>query len=272
MEMDKLFSKYKGKVPTIVLEHNKDYYEVIDWVRGYEVDYDRISSGGNTIEMIVEAFSKLGEYITFRLRVEASEREDIKVEFSKLEIEEALPDIENMSEEEQYEVAKNFIMRLTEKMKKENEENKGQVGTHCDNCGRNDLPLSIVVDMTKGKRTFICSVCQHKSADRSQGEMSLKQYDKLIGEMEAKLAEMELMIASHDMPKVPKGLEKFAFTPVTIYQSFQAQLAYLKSERIKLISELEFRSKLERQLSQSIEEEDFEKSALLRDKLNSLKD
>jgi len=141
----------------------------------------------------------------------------------------------------------------------------------CTNCGREGQTLTIYVNASSMKTNYICVTCQAVAMAKSIH--NIQELDDLIKDYERMGANMEDMIKNHpaDMPEVPKGLEGLAQTPVTAYKDILLTLAELKSRRVELLIQKGGEAMLEYELKKAVETEDFEKSALLRDKLKKLR-
>jgi hypothetical protein len=110
------------------------------------------------------------------------------------------------------------------------------------------------------------------AAGMAKSFRSVKKLDKMIAEYEKLAQNMEDIIRSvPEKPKMPKGLEAFAHTPLTAYKDIHIALAELKSRRMELLIMKNGEYRLQYELDKSLEAEDYERSAALRDKLNRVK-
>jgi hypothetical protein len=69
------------------------------------------------------------------------------------------------------------------------------------------------------------------------------------------------------MPDVPESLQQFAFTPLSTYKTVQVILAELKSLRMEALTAEDSETRLKYELKKSLEAEDYNRSAEIRDKL-----
>jgi protein-arginine kinase activator protein McsA len=142
--------------------------------------------------------------------------------------------------------------------------------TKCTECGQPAKGMLTMFNISKMESKTICGRCRaKKSALRFT---KLKKLDKEIAEYE-KLAGMYegLISRNPEMPVVPEAIQGFAMTPLTIYSEIQDFLAAYKSRRMELITQEGSETRLKYELKQSIEKEDYERSAVIRDKLESKK-
>ena len=136
----------------------------------------------------------------------------------------------------------------------------------CSKCGRTDLTLTMFANISSGEKGALCPICMR--GDKSK---SLQELDEELTRYE----ELEVMYANlikdiPEMPEVPAGLEGYAMTPLSAYRGIQATIAHLKTQRMELITQAGSKERLEYELKQSLEKEDFEKAAEIKGKLDSL--
>jgi len=260
---------------------NDKIFKEIDWNRPYEVfdqqDLANIFSSPKGNETIyaytVRAWNTQGQYILFGLKIIVGQApDDLQIGFSEISIIEEDEDeasTEDDSDDEDA-MAREYMIKLTEKLKTSRERQGSEYGKRCTSCGRNDLNLSIMVNAELGETQFVCAVCLSKNQNKTQNR-TLEDVNKEIVETEKMIADMEEIISTVEMPDLPDALEKFAVTPLSLYKSFQAILANLKSERMEILNSMDTETKLNVQLEIAIKNEDFEQSAIIRDKLNNLK-
>jgi protein-arginine kinase activator protein McsA len=136
----------------------------------------------------------------------------------------------------------------------------------CTKCGRTDLTLTMFANISTGEKGALCPICMRKDSTRSLKELDneLKEYEKL----EKMYA--ELIQSSPEMPDVPDALSAYAMTPLSAYRGIQATIAHLKTQRMELMTKTGSKERLEYELKKSLEQEDFEKAAEIKNQLDSL--
>jgi protein-arginine kinase activator protein McsA len=138
----------------------------------------------------------------------------------------------------------------------------------CTTCGEKAEGMIIMLSMSTMKPSYICSKCQARESNSRQN--SVEELDQRIKEFEELSLKYEKLIEQMpEMPSIPKGLESFAMTPLTQYKGIQYQLAEAKARRLELLTEKDSATRLEYELKKSLEEEDYERSALIRDALKA---
>ena len=126
--------------------------------------------------------------------------------------------------------------------------------------------LTTYVHVPTGQTDFICPKCQ--ALDATDDLKSPDEMDKAIAELEAISKNLESIISRMpEMPDVPKGLESFAFTPLSMYKSVQESLAALRTRRVELMTRQGSTERLNYELRQAVERGDFEEAAKIRDAL-----
>jgi hypothetical protein len=145
----------------------------------------------------------------------------------------------------------------------------------CTVCGRTDLPLTITINASTMTKKTICSVCMRNGGPSGQAKkkkVNLKQLDKEIAEYEKLAKKFEEMIKDRpEMPELPAALAQYAMTPMSNYKSIQAILADLRAQRMAAMTDMNSEVRLEYELKKSLAAEDYEQSAVIRDKLNKKK-
>jgi hypothetical protein len=145
----------------------------------------------------------------------------------------------------------------------------------CTVCGRTDLPLTITIEARTMTKKTICSVCLHNVGPSGEGKKKkgdVKKLDKEIAKYEELSKQFEEMIKEMpEMPDLPDGLSQFAMTPLSSYKSIQAILGDLRAQRMAAMTDMNSETRLEYELKKSLEAEDYEQSAIIRDKLNKKK-
>jgi protein-arginine kinase activator protein McsA len=145
----------------------------------------------------------------------------------------------------------------------------------CTVCGRTDLPLTITIEARTMTKKTICSVCMHNGGPSGEGKkkkVNLKKLDEEIADYEKLAKKYEEMIKEMpEMPKLPKALAQYAMTPLSNYKSIQAILGDLRAQRMAAMTDMNSETRLEYELKKSLAAEDYEQSAVIRDKLNKKK-
>jgi hypothetical protein len=100
----------------------------------------------------------------------------------------------------------------------------------------------------------------------------VKKLDEEIAEYEKLAKKYEEMIKDRpEMPKLPAALAQYAMTPMSNYKSIQAILGDLRAQRMAAMTDMNSEVRLEYELKKSLAAEDYEQSAVIRDKLNKKK-
>ncbi len=136
----------------------------------------------------------------------------------------------------------------------------------CSVCGRTDVMLLTSINVQSMQSDRTCLVCQMRKSMHDGDDLSV--FDKMIEELEEMSERLERLInLAPKMPEPPEGLQQFAFTPLSTYNTVQAILAELKSLRMETLTADDSETRLEYELKKSLEAEDYEQSAEIRDKL-----
>jgi hypothetical protein len=183
----------------------------------------------------------------------------------------AFKDYQKAKDEGNLESLKDFE-HLKDKNAKPQQEFKGD--NQCTRCGRTDLPLTTTIEARTMTTQKICSVCMASggASGKKKKKLSLKRLDQEIAEYEDLARKYEQLIKDRpEMPKIPAGLESYAMTPLSNYKSIQAILADLRAQRMAAMTEMDSTVRLEYELKKSVEAEDYQQSAEIRDKLNKKK-
>ncbi len=144
----------------------------------------------------------------------------------------------------------------------------------CTVCGRTDLPLTITINASTMTKKTICSVCMHNGGPSGQTKkkVNLKKLDEEIADYEKLAKKYEEMIKEMpETPKLPAALAQYAMTPLSNYKSIQAILGDLRAQRMAAMTDMNSEVRLEYELKKSLAAEDYEQSAVIRDKLNKKK-
>jgi len=111
-----------------------------------------------------------------------------------------------------------------------------------------------------------CMICQMRESLPAREDLST--FDKKIEELEAMSLQFEGLIRlMPEMPKLPDGIEQFAFTPLSAYKTIQHMLAEMKCLRMEALITDDSKVRLDYELKKSLETEDYEQSAEIRDRL-----
>lgn len=134
----------------------------------------------------------------------------------------------------------------------------------CSVCGRTDVLLMTSINEQTRQSDLACLICQMRELLRDGGDLSM--FDKKIEELEEMSRRLERLInLTPEMPNVPGSLQQFAFTPLSSYKTVQAILVELKSLRMEALTVDDSETRLKHELKKSLEAEDYERSAELRD-------
>jgi len=140
----------------------------------------------------------------------------------------------------------------------------------CTICNKEKNDLMTYVNEETQKKDYVCTECQinNNTANSTQSDVEeeIRLIENLIDDMEIKFSDPKLLNM-----EVPPGLEALAFTPKKMFLSAYESLALLKLKRMELKSLMPREKYLEEELKIAIEKENFEKAALLRQKIEDLK-
>jgi protein-arginine kinase activator protein McsA len=140
----------------------------------------------------------------------------------------------------------------------------------CTNCGAEGETLVTYIHAQTGKTDLICGRCQAK--DAANGYKTVAELDSAILKYEKIGSDLEDLIASGiEMPDVPKGLESFAHSPLTMFRDVQFSLAALRTRRVELMTHQDSSQRLNYELKKAIENSDYEKAAKIRDAMKAEK-
>jgi protein-arginine kinase activator protein McsA len=146
------------------------------------------------------------------------------------------------------------------------------------------LPTRSASPKSKKATDLLCESCKKtvqpskKEADEADADepdtpKMLKERLKYLNKMSK---ELEDMILTHpdlvgqtedDLAELPESIQAYAFTPVKSYKMVQFLLAITKGEYMDSIVKQDSEARLKKALETSIKEEDYLKSAKLRDKI-----
>lgn len=136
----------------------------------------------------------------------------------------------------------------------------------CSICGRTDTMLMTGINELTQQSDLACLICQMRDALRDGDNLNV--IDENIEKLEEMSGRLERLInLAPEMPNVPGGLQQFAFTPLSTYKTVQAILAELKGLRMEALTAEDSETRLKNELEKSLEAEDYERSAEIRDKL-----
>jgi protein-arginine kinase activator protein McsA len=150
-----------------------------------------------------------------------------------------------------------------------------------------EQPLSPRSATPKNKKAtnLLCTACKKRIEPSKTGEDNAAETDetdtpKMIKErlkyLKKMSKELEDMILTHpdlcgqtedDFAELPEIIQAYAFTPVKSYKMTQFLIAITKGEYMDSIMKQDSAVRLNKALENSIEEEDYRKSAKLRDKI-----
>lgn len=160
----------------------------------------------------------------------------------------------------------------------------------CIMCERS-VPPGSATSKSKKATDLLCDSCKKaiqpskKKEDDADFEANEAETPKMIKErlkyLKKMSKELEDMILTHpdlvgqaeeDFAELPEIIQAYAFTPVKSYKMVQFLLAITKGEYMDSIVKEDSEARLNKALETSIEEEDYRKSAKLRDKIKEKSD
>jgi protein-arginine kinase activator protein McsA len=244
----------------------KDYYEKIDFDKGCKFLDDALPhfvpahyrERKDALNLFVKATLKDGDICHFLIHtIFTMEKGEIQVGIADVP-DKAMKAYEKAKERGQLEPKKEYT-----------DDNQ------CTVCGRTDLPLTITIEARTMTKKTICSVCMHNGGPSGQAKkkkVNVKKLDEEIAEYEKLAKKYEEMIKDRpEMPKLPAALAQYAMTPMSNYKSIQAILGDLRAQRMAAMTDMNSEVRLEYELKKSLASEDYEQSAVIRDKLNKKK-
>jgi hypothetical protein len=259
-----------------------DQADKLDFDKGYELLDDEMKNyvpqnylqRKDAFNLFVKAHLKTGGSCRFLIHaIFDMDRGEINVGIADVPDEPLFEPKMEMDDEDIEEMALNLLKQFTAKIKSGELKRPDDNTPNCSRCGRSDLPLTITIDATNLKTQKLCSVCLQNggvTGEKSK-KKSVEHIDKEIEELEALSIKYEELIKNQPVSDdLPPALARFAITPMSNYKSIQAMLADLRAQRMAAMTTMESQIRLEYELKKAIEEEDYEKSAELRDKLNRL--
>jgi transcription elongation factor Elf1 len=265
-----------------------DYADTIDWNKGYKILEDEIKPlltekylRKDALTLLISATQHSGAprrfliHMIFKMQVEL-----IKVGAMDVP-EEArqLADPSTMKMKEIYglgEYGQTAMMMF--RMMKTARQKKGTIKPldntpNCTICGRSDLPLTITINATTMEAGKVCSVCMSKqgSSPNPKKKVDIKKLDKEIEKLEKLAKDYEQLIMDQPTASdVSPELAPYAMTPMSSYKSVQALLADARAERLAALTAMNSEVRLKYEMNKAVAEEDYEKSAKLRDKLKKI--
>ncbi len=136
----------------------------------------------------------------------------------------------------------------------------------CTQCGQRGLGIAAFANTAGGKTDYKCDRCMAKN--QAQSIKSVREIDELIAQYEKLDKTLEDIIKQLPQPlDIPKGLGGFAMSPMSSYKSVQIFLAELRPRRMELLAEVENESRLQYELEKALKDEDYDKAAEIRAKL-----
>lgn len=278
-ELLKLEKHIRKNYKTITEIHNPDVHALIDWSQPTVVvndvfeehfpaeDHEKLAV------IVVEVMDLDGDTGYYAIKLEFIHN-DLDITVSNLyctdDVMDEGVDIENRSIVTSC-IGK-YILSNMLKAAKNRPEMTNELKTVCSGCGRSDLQLNIMVNMSQSKTDYLCAVCLSRSRNEEQEddetkleelETSIKKTKKMIKRLEKDLPKMK-------MDEYPPEIEMFAITPMSMYKSFQAMLAEYKVQKMKILTRMDNPSKLKMELKKALKNEDFELAAVLRDKIERM--
>ncbi len=144
---------------------------------------------------------------------------------------------------------------------------KNDVCSQCGQVATGYASAAFVSPSQPGTPFILCGRC---AADQHASTLhSIEEADQFIADAIEQIAVLEKIISkSPKMPEVPEGLGALAMTPLTVYRTLQAHLAAFKSRRLTLITEAGSEERLQYEIRQAIEAEDYELAGKLQKQLD----
>jgi protein-arginine kinase activator protein McsA len=140
--------------------------------------------------------------------------------------------------------------------------------TNCTRCGQAAEGMLTMVNTNNRAASTVCGKCRAQEA--ALAFTKLKELDKEIAKYEELAGMYEgLVTRNPKMPEVPESIQAFAVTPLTLYGEIQDFLAAYKSRRMEIMTQEGSETRLQYELKKSIEKEDYERSAVIRDTLEA---
>lgn len=142
---------------------------------------------------------------------------------------------------------------------------------NCTICGAAEEGMLTMFNLSSQQSTVICGRCSAKAA--AQEYSNPDKIEKYLVELREMATFYEELIKTiPEMTEVPKELSAIACTPLTEYRKIQYMIAEYETHKIELITQKESMERLNYELKKSIEKEDYQKAAEIRDKLLEKKD
>ena len=138
----------------------------------------------------------------------------------------------------------------------------------CIRCGKEEKGMVTFVNADTMEADRICLSCQAKEMTTSISE--IRKIDEMIAQYEELNSSYEGLIKKMPKMEVPEGLESIAMTPLSIYKGIQATLSGLRVRKMELLAEKGSRERLEHELKEALEKEDYERSAQIKQLLDKM--
>ena len=147
----------------------------------------------------------------------------------------------------------------------------GESQMKCSQCGQEADSITTIVaseDMTSDR---LCFDCLAKNLTKTIDD--LEEVDRTIAAFEEQAQKLGEMLKNNPTPvDVPEGLQGFAMTPMSVYKGAQSTISQLKVRRMELLTSAHSKYRLEYELKQSVESEEYERAKELWEKLQQFAD
>jgi hypothetical protein len=147
---------------------------------------------------------------------------------------------------------------------------KEEINKKCSGCGRSDMSVTTYVHHKTQKAHYLCMICA--SSQNQPAQRSVESIDDELRELEKLSAQYEDLIKR--MPNLGglgKGMGNMFMNPMALFGDMQKTIAHLKTQRLEAMTAMDSQNRLEYELKQSLEDEDYKKSAELKKKLDKKK-
>ena len=144
------------------------------------------------------------------------------------------------------------------------------INKQCSSCGRSDMSVTTYVHHKTQKAHYLCMICA--SSQNQPAQRSVESIDDELRELEKLSAQYEDLIKR--MPGIAdlgKGMGNMFMNPMGFFADMQKTIAHLKTQRLAAMTSMESKNRLEYELQQSLEDEDYKKSAELKKELDAKK-
>ncbi len=145
-----------------------------------------------------------------------------------------------------------------------------KIDQKCSSCGRSDMTVTTYVHHETQKAHHLCMICA--SSQNQPTQRSVESIDDELRELEKLSTQYEDLIKRMpDLGELGKGMGNIFMSPMALFGDMQKMIAHLKTQRLAAMTTMDSQNRLEYELQQALETEDYKKSAELKKQLDEKK-